>query len=129
MGEFIIKNGELIGYENGGNKTVDKMEVPEGVIKIGGYAFSKLEKVKTLILPKSLRHIRLLGYYDKVEFDEVIFKDPKGWALVGYTDWAGQRMEERVSESVLADCKASRKYMRAKGSSIGSYDSLEKKEE
>ena len=129
MGEFIIKNGELIGYENGGNKTVDKMEVPEGVMKIGGYAFSKLEKVKTLILSKSLRHIRLLGYYDRVEFDEVVFKSPKGWALVGYTDWAGQRMEEKISESVMANPKECRKYMRAKGSSIGSYDSLEKIEE
>lgn len=126
MGEFIIKNGELIGYENGGNKTVDKMEVPEGVMKIGGYAFSKLEKVKTMILPKSLRRIRLLGYYDVVEFEEVIFKDPKGWVLVGATDWAGQRMEESISESVMADPKDCQRYLRVKGCSCGSYDILEK---
>jgi hypothetical protein len=127
MGRFIIENNRLIGYDNDGLKSVDRMEVPEGVTHIDcGGVFSNIKEVKTLILPKSLRSMRLLGYYDRVEFDEVIFKDPKGWARVGYTDWAGQRMEERVSESVMADSKECRKYMRFKGSSCGSYDDLEK---
>ena len=127
MGRFLIENNKLIGYDNDGLKTVDRMEVPEGVTDmVCGSVFSKLEKVNTLILPKSLRHIRLLGYYDRVEFDEVIFKDPKGWAMVGYTDWAGQRMEDTISESVMADPKECRRYLRFKGSSNGSYDDLEK---
>lgn len=127
MGRFLIENNKLIGYDNDGLKTVDRMEVPEGVTDmVCGSVFSKLEKVNTLILPKSLRHIRLLGYYDRVEFDEVIFKDPKGWAMVGYTDWAGQRMEDTISESVMADPKECHRYLRFKGSSNGSYDDLEK---
>ncbi len=127
MGRFLIENNKLIGYDNGGVKTVEVMEVPEGVTHMDcGSVFSKLEKVKTLILPKSLHHIRLLGYYDSVEFEEVIFKDPKGWARVGYTDWAGQRLEDRINEREMADSKESRKYMRFKGSSNGSYDDLEK---
>ena len=127
MGRFIIENNKLIGYDNGEEKTVDRMEVPEGVTDmVCSSVFSKLEKVNTLILPKSLRHIRLLGFYDRVEFDEVIFKDPKGWAMVGYTDWAGQRMEDNISESVMADSKECRRYLCFKGSSNGSYDDLEK---
>lgn len=103
------------------------MEIPEGVTDMDcGSLFSKLEKVNTLILPESLRHIRLLGYYDRVGFEEVIFKDPKGRVMVGYTDWAGQRMEEKIRESVMADPKECRRYLRFKGSSYGSYDDLEK---
>ena len=125
-GRFIIENGTVIGYDNGGEKIVERMEVPEGVISIGDSAFSKLEKIKTLILPKSLRQIRLLGYYDKTQFDAVIFQDPKSWILVGYTDWAGQRMEERISESEMADPEKCCRYLRVKGCSCGSYDLLEK---
>lgn len=127
MGRFLIENNKLIGYDDGETKTVDRMEIPEGVTDmVCSSVFSKLEKVNTLILPKSLRHIRLLGYYDRVEFEEVIFKDPKGWAMVGYTDWAGQRMEDRINESVMSDPKECRRYLRFKGSSNGSYDDLEK---
>ena len=61
-----------------------------------------------------------------VQFDEVIFKDPKGWAMVGYTDWAGQRMEDKISEAVMANPKEAGRYLRFTGSSNGSYDLLEK---
>lgn len=125
--KLIIKNNTLLGCDCGDAKIIDKLEVPEGVTSMHcGGVFSKLKKVKTLILPKSLRKITLLGYYDSVEFDEVIFKDPKGWAMVGYTDWAGQRMEDRINEKVMANPKECRRYLRFKGSSNGNYDELEK---
>ena len=125
--KFVIENNTLIKCDCGDGTVVDRIEVPEGVTHLHcSSAFSKLKKVKTLILPKSLRHIRLLGYYDRVEFEKVIFKDPKGWAMVGYTDWAGQRMEDKISQSVMANPKEACRYLRFKGSSNGSYDLLEK---
>ena len=125
--KFVIEKNTLVKCDCGDAAVVDKIEVPEGVTSMHcSNAFSKLKKVKMLILPKSLSSIRLLGYYDKVEFDEVIFKDPKGWAMVGYTDWAGQRMEDKISEAVMANHKEAGRYLRFKGSSNGNYDLLEK---
>ena len=53
--------------------TKSVVNVPEGVVKIGNGAFQKMENVKRIVLPASLRSIDYHAFYDCDRLEEIVF--------------------------------------------------------
>lgn len=116
MSEFVIENGVLIGYT--GND--EHIEIPEGVIEIeerrgNEGVFFKNERIKTVIIPKSMKKIGAFAFRQCTALETVIFRGAPEFS--GYTFEGCSSLQEvtiphrvtRISNSMFEGCKNLRK--------------------
>ena len=92
--DFIIENGELLGYTGGGGR----IAVPDGVLYIGEDAFRGNKKIKEVIIPESVKEIRKHAFYWCVNLEKAT--PGKNVELLGSGAFA---YCEKLTEFVMPD--------------------------
>ena len=79
--EYHFTDSEYAEFKNSrhvfstDSKSVEKITIPEGVKKIGEFAFANTPNLKQLNLPKSLKYIYAENFLHAAKLTKIVFKD------------------------------------------------------
>ncbi len=88
--EYIAKTEEELAFDDAesvkqwyiGNATITKVIVPEGVEKIGAYAFANLTALEEIVLPSTLESIEYGAFYGCTALQKVTFSGENNLKIV-----------------------------------------------
>ncbi len=88
--EYIEKTAEELEFDDAenvkqwyiGNATVTKVVIPEGVEKIGAYAFANLTALEEIVLPSTLESIEYGAFYGCSSLEKVTFSGENNLKII-----------------------------------------------
>ncbi|MCM1224848.1 MAG: leucine-rich repeat domain-containing protein [Lachnospiraceae bacterium] len=100
-GDFVIENGVLTKYNGSGGDVV----IPDGVTKIGEFAFSACSSLTSVIIPNSVTEIGYDAFYGCSSLTNVIIPDSVteigGVYTFFGTPWLDSKRKERADHLVI----------------------------
>ena len=88
--EYIPKTEEELAFDDAetskqwyiGENTITKVVLPEGVEKIGAYAFANLTGLEEIVLPSTLEHIDYGAFYGCVSLEKISFSSTNNLKII-----------------------------------------------
>ena len=88
--EYVEKTQEELEFDDAeqvkqwfiGNATVTKVIIPEGVKKIGAYAFANLTALEEIVLPSTLEAIEYGAFYNCISLEKITFSGENNLKII-----------------------------------------------
>lgn len=95
--EYIEKTPEELAFDDAetvkqwfiGNATITKVIVPEGVKKIGAYAFANLTALEEIVLPSTLESIEYGAFYGCKSLEKITFSGENNLKIINQNAFEG----------------------------------------
>ena len=112
--EYIEKTQEELEFDDAesvkqwfiGNATVTKVIIPEGVEKIGAYAFANLTALEEIVLPSTLESIEYGAFYGCTSLEKITFSGENNLKIISQNAFEGCDLQgtlELPSICVISD--------------------------
>ncbi len=88
--EYVLKSPEELAFDDAetskawfiGDNTVTRVVIPEGVEKIGSYAFANLTALEEVVFPSTLEHIDYGAFYGCSNLEKIVFSGENNLKII-----------------------------------------------
>ena len=105
--EYILKTEEELAFDDAetskqwyiGESTITKVVLPEGVEKIGAYAFANLTGLEEIVLPSTLEHIDYGAFYGCTSLEKISFSGENNLKIINQNAFENCNLQDTVDLS------------------------------
>ena len=107
--EYILKTEEELAFDDAetskqwyiGEATITKVVLPEGVEKIGAYAFANLTGLEEIVLPSTLEHIDYGAFYGCTALEKISFSSENNLKIINQNAFENCNLQDTVDLSAV----------------------------
>ena len=105
--EYVAKTAEELAFDDAeatkqwfiGDNTITKVIIPEGVEKIGAYAFANLTALEEIVLPSTLEAIEYGAFYNCTALKKITFSDENNLKIINQNAFENCALEGTIDLS------------------------------
>ncbi len=112
--EYVLKTEEELAFDDAetskqwyiGDSTITKVIIPEGIEKIGAYAFANLTGLEEIVLPSTLESIEYGAFYGCTSLEKITFSSDNNVKIISHSAFEGCDLQgtlEMPSVCVISD--------------------------
>ncbi len=112
--DYVLKNEEELAFDDAtaskqwyiGENTITKVIIPEGVEKIGAYAFANLTALEEIVLPSTMNAIEYGAFYGCTSLQKITFSGENNLQIINQNAFENCDLQETIDLSaacVIAD--------------------------
>ena len=107
--DYVLKTEEELAFDDAeatkqwyiGENTITKVIIPEGVEKIGAYAFANLTALEEVVLPSTLQSIEYGSFYGCSSLEKISFSSENNVQIVSQSAFEGCNLTGEVDLSAV----------------------------
>ena len=107
--EYVLKTEEELAFDDAetskqwflGDDTITKVIIPEGVKKIGAYAFANLTKLEEVVLPSTLEAIEYGAFYNCKSLKKISFSSTNNLKIINQSAFEGCNLQDTIDLSAV----------------------------
>ena len=107
--EYVLKTEEELAFDDAetskqwflGDDTITKVIIPEGVKKIGAYAFANLTKLEEVVLPSTLEAIEYGAFYNCTSLKKISFSSVNNLKIINQSAFEGCNLQDTIDLSAV----------------------------
>ena len=107
--DYVAKTPEELAFDDAestkqwfiGDSTITKVIIPEGVEKIGAYAFANLTALEEVVLPSSLQFIEYGAFYNCTALKKISFSDENNLKVINQSAFENCALEGTIDLSSI----------------------------
>ena len=107
--EYILKTAEELEFDDAeatkqwfiGDNTITKVIIPEGVTKIGAYAFANLTALEEIVLPSTLEAIEYGAFYNCTSLKKITFSGENNLKIINQNAFENCSLEGTLDLSSI----------------------------
>jgi len=107
--DYVAKTPEELAFDDAeatkqwfiGDGTITKVILPEGVEKIGAYAFANLTALEEIVLPSSLEAIEYGAFYNCTSLKKITFSDENNLKIISQNAFENCALEGTIDLSSI----------------------------
>ena len=107
--EYVQKTPEELAFDDAetskqwyiGDSTITKVILPEGIKKIGAYAFANLTALEEIVLPSTLEAIEYGAFYGCSSLQKITFSNGNNLKIISQSAFEGCDLQETVDLSAI----------------------------
>lgn len=107
--DYIAKTAEELAFDDAeatkqwfiGDNTITKVIIPEGVEKIGAYAFANLTALEEIVLPSTLEAIEYGAFYNCTALKKITFSDENNLKIISQNAFENCALEGTIDLSSI----------------------------
>ncbi len=108
--DYVLKNEEELAFDDAttskqwyiGENTITKVVVPEGIEKIGAYAFANLTALEEIVLPSTLEAIEYGAFYGCSALEKITFSSENNLKIINQSAFELCNLKGTVDLSAVA---------------------------
>ncbi|MBQ8518613.1 MAG: leucine-rich repeat protein [Agathobacter sp.] len=107
--DYVAKTAEELAFDDAeatkqwfiGDSTITKVIIPEGVEKIGAYAFANLTALEEIVLPSTLEFIEYGAFYNCTSLKKISFSDENNLKVINQNAFENCALEGTLDLSSI----------------------------
>ncbi len=107
--EYVLKTEEELAFDDAetskqwyiGESTITKVILPEGIKKIGAYAFANLTGLEEIVLPSTLEEIQYGAFYGCSSLKKITFSGENNLKIINKQAFEGCDLQDTVDLSAV----------------------------
>ena len=107
--DYVAKTPEELAFDDAeatkqwfiGDATITKVIIPEGVEKIGAYAFANLTALEEIVLPSTLEAIEYGAFYNCTSLKKISFSDKNNLKIINQNAFENCALEGTIDLSAI----------------------------